>query len=131
MEVLGSFFNEPSNPTALIYDRNPLIPPYSPLLPIIQDHLSNIFRLHGAVESSMPLLLPNIDREKYGPNAVYLLDRQGELVSLPRNGLVPMARRAAQLNIRRIKRYHIGDVYSTRYFKFRYRDLLRQLTQSI
>lgn len=115
-EVLNSFFSQPATLTSLIYDRNPVISPYSSLLPIIQDHLSSIFRLHGAVDSPMPLLLPNIDSEKYGPNAVFLLDRQGELVALPRNGFIPMARRAAQLNIRRIKRYHIGNVYSTRYW---------------
>ncbi|GJJ13244.1 hypothetical protein Clacol_007495 [Clathrus columnatus] len=112
-EVLNSFFSQPSGPTALTYDRNPFVPQYSPLLPIIQDHLANIFRLRGAVDSSMPLLLPNVDGQDHSPNTVFLLDRQGEVVSLPRNGFVPMARRAAQLNIRRIKRYHIGNVYST------------------
>ena len=39
------------------------------------------------------------------------LDRQGEVVTLPNNALVPFARLAARSNITRIKRYHIADVY--------------------
>lgn len=114
-EILNSFFKQSPSATALGYDRELNVPPYAPLLPIIQDHLSEIFRLHGAVDSPLPLLLPRVDREDYGPNTVVLLDRQGDLVTLPRNALLPMARRAAQSYIRRIKRYHIGDVYTARY----------------
>ncbi|KAF8527423.1 hypothetical protein BU17DRAFT_81573 [Hysterangium stoloniferum] len=112
-EVLNSLFGQAPRPTALAYDRDLLVPAYAPLLPIVQDHLSEIFRLHGAVDSSLPSLLPKVQSDDYGPNTVFFLDRDGELVSLPRNGLLPMARRAAQNNIRRIKRYHIGDVFST------------------
>ncbi|KAF8580136.1 Serine/threonine-protein kinase [Ramaria rubella] len=111
-EILNSFFDQSPQSTALSYDRDVKVPAYASLLPIVQDYLAEIFRLHGAVDSPLPLLLPKVDREDYGSNTVFLLDRQGELVSLPRNGLIPMARRAAQSNIRRIKRYHIGDVYS-------------------
>lgn len=96
------------------YDRDLIVSGYASLIPVIQDHLSEIFRLHGAVDCPLPLLLPNVD-EVHGPNTVFLLDRQGELLSLPRNGLIPMARRAAQGHIQRIKRFHIGDVYNLRY----------------
>ncbi|KIJ54354.1 hypothetical protein M422DRAFT_73814 [Sphaerobolus stellatus SS14] len=111
-EILNSFFNQEARPTAFVYDRDFIPPTYAPLLPIIQDRLVEIFRMHGAIDSTLPLLLPKAQREEYGPNTVFLVDRQGELLTLPRNGLIPMARRAAQHNIRRIKRYHIGDVYS-------------------
>lgn len=114
-EILNSFFEQSPRLAALSYDKDLNVPPYASLLPIVQDYLSEIFRLHGAVDSPLPLLLPRVEREDYSPNTVVLLDRQGDLVSLPRNGLVLMARRAAQSNIRRIKRYHIGDVYSARY----------------
>jgi len=114
-EILNSFFSQEARPAALLYDRDFVPPAYAPLLRVVQDHLRDIFRMHGAIDSTLPLLLPKIQRDDYGPNTVFLLDRQGELLTLPRNGLIPMARRAAQHNIRRIKRYHIGDVYSNRY----------------
>jgi translation initiation factor 2-alpha kinase 4 len=114
-EILNSLFDQSPRATAVGYDRDLNTPGYASLLPVIQDHLSEIFRLHGAVDSALPLLVPKVDGEDYGPNTVFLLDRQGEVLSLPRNGLVPMARRAAQSNIRRIKRFHICDVYNLRY----------------
>lgn len=118
-EILNSFFSQSARPTALVYDHDFKAPSYSPLLPIIQDKLSEIFKTHGAINSPLPLLLPKIDRQDYGPDTVFLLDRQGELLTLPRNGLISLARRASQINIRRIKRYHIGDVYSMRLVLFR------------
>ena len=69
-----------------------------------------IFRLHGAVDLEPPLLLPVMDSKDEGNRAV-LLDRHGEVVSLPNNALVPFARLAARSNTKRIKRFHIGDIF--------------------
>jgi eukaryotic translation initiation factor 2-alpha kinase 4 len=42
---------------------------------------------------------------------VLFVDRHGEVVGLPNNALVPFARVAARNNLKRIKRFHIGDIY--------------------
>lgn len=44
-----------------------------------------------------------------------LLDRHGDLVTLPDHGLLPFARLAARRDVTRIKRYHIGNVYKSEY----------------
>jgi translation initiation factor 2-alpha kinase 4 len=42
---------------------------------------------------------------------VLFVDRHGEVVVLPNNALIPFARVAARNNLKRIKRFHIGDIY--------------------
>ena len=43
------------------------------------------------------------------------LDRFGDVVMLPADLLVPFARLAARKSSNRIKRYHIGDIYKSKY----------------
>ena len=69
-----------------------------------------IFRLHGAIDMDPPLLLPVLNPEEDYSRAVFL-DRNGDVVALPNNPLAPFARMAARINIRRIKRFHISDIY--------------------
>ncbi len=69
-----------------------------------------IFRLHGAVDMEPPLLLPVVDKDDTQTRAAFL-DRNGKPVSLPDNAFAPFARVAARVGIRRIKRYHVSDVY--------------------
>ena len=57
-----------------------------------------------------PLLMPIMDPEEEKSQATFI-DRHGDIVALPNNILVPFARLAARQNIRRIKRYHITNVY--------------------
>jgi translation initiation factor 2-alpha kinase 4 len=54
----------------------------------------------------MPVV--NTDGEQ---NQAIFLDRHGEVVTLPNNALVPFARLAARGSIKRIKRYHVADIY--------------------
>ena len=65
--------------------------------------------MRGAVDSEPPLLLPvTSDDVQEQPT---FIDRHGDLVALSNNLLVPFARLAARMGARRIKRYHVGDVY--------------------
>jgi eukaryotic translation initiation factor 2-alpha kinase 4 len=75
----------------------------------VQDQVAAIFRLHGAVDMEPSLLMPavNVDAE----HQAIFIDRHGEVVMLPNNALVPFARLAARGNIKRIKRYHVADIY--------------------
>ena len=77
---------------------------------IVKDRLSRIFHLHGAVDSEPPLLMPVIDVEEERSQATFI-DPHGDIVALPNNILVPFAKLAARESTKRIKRYHITNVY--------------------
>ncbi|KAL6299472.1 kinase-like domain-containing protein [Sparassis latifolia] len=109
--VLSALFNQPANPArGFLYDLEAELPEHATLNGIVVDRLVEIFRLHGAVDMEPPLLMPMLNPEEDRNRAVFL-DRHGEVVTLPNNALLPFARLAARGNIRRIKRYHIGDIY--------------------
>jgi translation initiation factor 2-alpha kinase 4 len=94
------------------YDAHHDIPEHTSLNGVVKDKLAEIFRLHGAVDVEPLLLLPvntEADRSK-----VVLLDKHGDPLVLPDNGILPLARLAARRDITRIKRFHIGDVYKPR-----------------
>lgn len=97
-----------------MYDKEIEYPEHATLTSIVDDTLSAIFRLHGAVDMEPPLLIP-VAKSEEKDNRALLLDRHGEVVSLPHNTLVPFARLAARTNTQRIKRYHIGDIYRPKY----------------
>ena len=109
--VLSSLFNQPPNQVrGYLYDAEAELPEYASLNHIVQDRVAAIFRLHGAVDMEPSLFMPvvNVDVEH---NQAIFLDRHGEVVTLPNNALVPFARLAARGNIKRIKRYHVADIY--------------------
>jgi eukaryotic translation initiation factor 2-alpha kinase 4 len=88
------------------------VPEHASLNGVVCDKLAEIFHIHGAVAVEPLLLLPlntEEDREK-----VALLDKHGDPLILPDNGILPLARLAARRDVTRIKRYHIGDVYKPR-----------------
>lgn len=60
-----------------------------------------------------PLLMPMMDQEDQKNYAMFI-DRQGDVVGLPSNLLVPFARMAVRMGIKRIKRYHITNAYRPR-----------------
>jgi len=60
-----------------------------------------------------PLLMPITDPEE-AKNQATFIDRYGDIVALPNNILVAFARLAARESIRRIKRYHIMNVFRPR-----------------
>lgn len=76
------------------------------------ERLTKYFVLHGARNVDVPLLMPKSRLGKQEDDQpFYLLDKNGEIVSLASNVLVPFARSAARTGVTRIKRYHIGEVY--------------------
>ncbi|KAG2024094.1 STE/STE20/YSK protein kinase [Coprinopsis cinerea AmutBmut pab1-1] len=109
--VLSLLFNQPTKASrGFLYDKDLDRPEYLSLADAVQDRLAALFKLHGAVDIEPPLLMPVVDREDEKNHATFI-DRMGTLVSLPNNLLVPFARLAAKGNSKRIKRYHIANIY--------------------
>jgi translation initiation factor 2-alpha kinase 4 len=104
-------FNQPVRPSrGVLYDLEADPPERASLNDTVQDRLAAIFHLHGAVAMEPPLLMPVLDPEDEKNRATFV-DRHGDVVTLPNNILVPFARLAARGNIKRIKRYHITNIY--------------------
>ncbi|KAG2365174.1 kinase-like domain-containing protein [Suillus spraguei] len=109
--VLSALFNQPVNQArSYLYDIEAEIPEHAYLNDIVEDRIAAIFRLHGAVDMEPPLLIPSSNPEE-GQNHATFIDRHGEMVCLPNNALVPFARLAARAGLRRIKRFHITNIY--------------------
>ncbi|GLB36853.1 putative anticodon binding domain of tRNAs [Lyophyllum shimeji] len=109
--VLNSLFSQPPRPSrGFIYDLEADMPEHAALNDIVQERLAGIFRLHGAVDMEPPLIMPVMDVEDESQKATFI-DRHGDVVTLPDNMIVPFARLAARGNIKRIKRYHIGNIF--------------------
>jgi eukaryotic translation initiation factor 2-alpha kinase 4 len=109
--VLAALFNQTSRGVrGYLYDNDVEHPEHASLNGIVRDTLSTIFRLHGAIEMAPPLLMPATDSDD-DTTRVLFVDRHGEVVGLPNNALLPFARIAARNNLKRIKRFHIGDIY--------------------
>jgi eukaryotic translation initiation factor 2-alpha kinase 4 len=104
-------FNQAPRPSrGYLYDYEADVPEHVKLNDIVNERLSAIFRLHGAVNMEPPLLMPIADPEDL-KNHVTVLDSHGDVVMLPNNILVQFARLAACVSITRIKRFHIANVY--------------------
>ncbi|KAJ7220218.1 kinase-like domain-containing protein [Mycena pura] len=109
--VLSSLFSQSQPPARrFLYDVEVDLPEHAALNDIVNERLSYIFRLHGAVDMEPPLFMPVV-KPAEGKNKAAFIDRYGEIVALPSNLLLPFARLAAKGNISRIKRYHIANVY--------------------
>ncbi|KAI0083455.1 hypothetical protein BDY19DRAFT_998561 [Irpex rosettiformis] len=108
--VLAALFKqEPEPGHTFLYDSGE-IPEHATLNGIVHDRIVQIFRMHGAVDMEPPLLLPIADKDDAQSRAAFL-DRNGKPVALPDNAFAPFARVAARVGTRRIKRYHVSDVY--------------------
>ncbi|KAI0300075.1 hypothetical protein B0F90DRAFT_1817684 [Multifurca ochricompacta] len=109
--VLAALFNQTSRGVrGFLYDSDVEHPEHASLNGIVRDTLIAIFRLHGAIEMEPPLMMPAADNGD-DTSRVLFVDRHGEVVGLPTNALIPFARVAARNNLKRIKRFHIGDIY--------------------
>jgi eukaryotic translation initiation factor 2-alpha kinase 4 len=100
-----------SQARAILYDADWSQSDHIRLESKIADRLTVLFRLHGAVDHEPPLFLPAIWSQRERSASALFLDRQGDLVNLPRNSLVAFARLAALTKLKRIKRFHIGNIY--------------------
>lgn len=109
--VLAALFNQTSRGIrGFLYDSDVEHPEHASLNGIVRDTLTAIFRLHGAIEMEPPLMMPTTDNSE-DTTRVLFVDRHGEVVGLPNNALIPFARIAARNNLKRIKRFYIGDTY--------------------
>ncbi|KAI9772975.1 MAG: hypothetical protein M1840_008857 [Geoglossum simile] len=79
----------------------------------IKDVLASIFRRHGAVETTRPLLFPRSNH--YTTNVVQLLDSSGTLVQLPYDLTLPHARAIARQAPLAQKSFAFGNVYRDLY----------------
>jgi translation initiation factor 2-alpha kinase 4 len=86
-------------------------PEHSALDTIVEDRLIECFQLHGAVSMDPLLFMPATEADVEDSKTAVFLDRQGELVALPKHAIIPFARIAARSGFERIKRFHIGDTY--------------------
>jgi hypothetical protein len=90
------------------------IPDHAALYDTVRDKIVAVFHIQGAVSKEPILLAPNHSthedsNEERQP--VVLLDRRGDLVTLPRHAATPFARLAAIEGTTRIKRYSICKYY--------------------
>ncbi|KAH6903402.1 other/PEK/GCN2 protein kinase [Coprinopsis sp. MPI-PUGE-AT-0042] len=109
--VLSLLFNRPTKASrGFLYDKDLERPEYLALADAVQERLASLFKLHGAINVDPLLLMPVVETDDEKSYATFI-DRMGNLVSLPNNLLVPFARLAANGNNKRIKRYHIGNIY--------------------
>ncbi|RDB27411.1 eIF-2-alpha kinase GCN2 [Hypsizygus marmoreus] len=109
--VLQSLFSQPPRPSrGFLYDLEADLPEHAVLNGIVQERLTAMFRLHGAVDMEPPLIMPVIDADDEIHKATFI-DKHGDVVTLPDNMIVPFARLAARGNIKRIKRFHIADIF--------------------
>ncbi|KAI8137092.1 kinase-like domain-containing protein [Fennellomyces sp. T-0311] len=79
----------------------------------IREQMSKVFRRHGAIDISPPLLIPkNSLYEWNSKNPVYLMDPQGSLNQLPFDQTVPFARFVSRKKgFPQLKRYTFEKVY--------------------
>ncbi|KAI7849877.1 kinase-like domain-containing protein [Circinella umbellata] len=79
----------------------------------IREQMGKVFRRHGAIDISPPLLIPkNSLYEWNAKNPVYLMDSQGSLNQLPFDQTVPFARYVSRKKgFPQLKRYTFEKVY--------------------
>lgn len=79
----------------------------------IREQMAKVFRRHGAIDLSAPLLIPKNDLYEWNwKNPVYLMDSQGSLNQLPYDQTVPFARFIArQKGFPELKRFTFDKVY--------------------
>ena len=76
------------------------------------ESITEISKRHGAVRIEPALLIPKVSPPAHEPNAVSMLDLQGDVVSLPWHPTVPFARHVARMHVMgTMKRFGIGQVF--------------------
>ncbi|CAE6484348.1 unnamed protein product [Rhizoctonia solani] len=113
--LLAKLFDQDPIPAkAFIYNMHTEIPDHAALYDIVRDKIVAVFHIQGAVSKEPVLLAPNHHSDEISNEerqSVILLDRRGDLVTLPRHATTPFARLAAIEGTTRIKRYSISNAY--------------------
>lgn len=111
--LIAALFSNPVNQIRdVLYDEEEQ-PEHAALDGVVEDRLISCFQLHGAVSMDPLLLMPAKAKDVNDTRASTFLDRQGELVTLPKQLVPSFARLAARMGIERIKRFYIGNTYRT------------------
>lgn len=84
-----------------------------PWITVVIRRLVELLQRHGAVETTLPLFMPETLLLEAFPDLapVRLMDKSGNVIQLPAEGLLGMARSATRRQIERIKRYHVASTY--------------------
>ncbi|KAH7340654.1 kinase-like domain-containing protein [Rhizoctonia solani] len=113
--LLAKLFDQDPIPAkAFIYNIHTEIPDHAALYDTVRDKIVAVFHIQGAVSKEPVLLAPDHhsnDISNEERQSVMLLDRRGDLVTLPRHATTPFARLAAIEGTTRIKRYSISNAY--------------------
>lgn len=78
---------------------------------LVSDCLEKVFRKHGAVKLTTPLLMPRDSNYEANDSYVRLMDHSGGVVALSYDLRAPFARYVARNSIRQLKRYTIDRVF--------------------
>ncbi|TFK64222.1 kinase-like protein [Pluteus cervinus] len=109
--VLNALFGQtPKASRGFLYDPDKDSREYAKLHDVVTERLAAIFRLHGAVNMEPPLLM-HVTETEDTKNHTAFIDTHGDITTLPNNILMPFAKLAAKEGLKRIKRYHISNVY--------------------
>ncbi|KAL1916270.1 uncharacterized protein VTP21DRAFT_5887 [Calcarisporiella thermophila] len=93
---------------------NETLDPYNAIFgSLVREYMTKIFRRHGALEFSTPLLVPKSDIYASETPVVTLMDNGGGLVQLPYDLTVPFARYISRNNVKELKRFSFNPVYRT------------------
>lgn len=116
-KMMSALFSQPTKPakdyawdigSTITYETDELL-----LQGLVKDKLVSVFRRHGAIETTRPLLLPR--SKYYTANVVQLLDSSGNLLQLPYDLTLPYARLIAKQIPAAQKTYAFGTVYRDLY----------------
>ncbi|XP_075982885.1 eukaryotic translation initiation factor 2 alpha kinase Gcn2 [Anticarsia gemmatalis] len=81
------------------------------LLGEVKQAVLKVFRSHGAIEFSPPLLIPRAKRWEQYPNAVKVMTASGSVCHLPHDLRLPFARHTAYTGTKYMRRYVVDRVY--------------------
>lgn len=113
--MLTALFSQlPKRSRAFLYDAEATNQEHKTLNNVVVERLASIFQLHGAFDDEPPLLFPAMNPEEEKNHAMFI-DTHGDIVILPSNILLPFARLAGRSGYRRIKRYHICNVFKSQW----------------
>ena len=116
-KMMSALFSQSSKPgkdyawdvgSTTLYGTNELL-----LQSVVKEKLVSVFRRHGAVETTRPLLFPRSNY--YSANVVQLLDSSGNLLQLPYDLTLPYARLIAKQIPTARKTFAFGTVYRDLY----------------
>ena len=116
-KMVAALFSEPTNSAKdFAWDVDPTGshgPKELLMQQAVKERLVSVFRRHGAIETTRPMLFPR--SKYYSANVVQLLDASGTLLQLPYDLTLPNARMLAKRPPAAQKTFSFADVYRDLY----------------